>query len=91
MKQKIRLFQRRTVHYLLAMTYWLTKRLPIQSKKVVFATYRSDRLVDNFRAVYDELERRDLGYESVFLLKRFPQSLVGQIQYVFHMMQATYE
>jgi CDP-ribitol ribitolphosphotransferase len=73
------------------MTYWLTKRLPIQSKKVVFATYRSDRLVDNFRAVYDELERRDLGYEYVFLLKRFPQSLVGQIQYVFHMMRATYE
>ncbi|WP_426272612.1 CDP-glycerol glycerophosphotransferase family protein [Exiguobacterium sp. R-17] len=91
MKQKIRLLQRRTVHYLLAMTYWLTKRLPIQSKKVVFATYRSDRLVDNFRAVYDELERRDLGYEYVFLLKRFPQSLVGQIQYVFHMMRATYE
>ena len=59
MKQKIRLLQRRTVHYLLAMTYWLTKRLQIQSKKVVFATYRSDRLVDNFRAVYDELERRD--------------------------------
>jgi len=91
MKQKIRLLQRRTVHYLLAMTYWLTKRLPIQSKRVVFATYRSDRLVDNFRAVYDELERRDLGYEYVFLLKRFPQSLVGQIQYVFHMMRATYE
>jgi CDP-ribitol ribitolphosphotransferase len=91
MKQKIRLLQRRTVHYLLAMTYWLTKRLPIQSKKVVFATYRSHRLVDNFRAVYDELERRDLGYEYVFLLKRFPQSLVGQIQYVFHMMRATYE
>ncbi len=91
MKQKSRLLQRRTVHYLLAMTYWLTKRLPIQSKKVVFATYRSDRLVDNFRAVYDELERRDLGYEYVFLLKRFPQSLVGQIQYVFHMMRATYE
>lgn len=33
MKQKIRLLQRRTVHYLLAMTYWLTKRLPIQPKK----------------------------------------------------------
>lgn len=91
MKQKIRLLQRRTVHYLLAVTYWLTKRLPIQPKKVVFATYRSDRLVDNFRAVYDELERRDLGYEYVFLLKRFPQSLAGQIQYVFHMMRATYE
>ncbi|UKS56281.1 CDP-glycerol glycerophosphotransferase family protein [Exiguobacterium acetylicum] len=91
MKQKIRLLQRRTVHYLLAVTYWLTKRLPIQPKKVVFATYRSDRLVDNFRAVYDELERRNLGYQYVFLLKRFPQSLVGQIQYVFHMMRATYE
>ncbi|MGI1805934.1 CDP-glycerol glycerophosphotransferase family protein [Exiguobacterium sp. TDN 0502] len=91
MKQKIRLLQRRTVHYLLALTYWVTKRLPIQSNKVVFATYRSDRLVDNFRAVYDELEQRDLGYRYVFLLKRFPQSLGGQISYVFHMMRATYE
>ena len=91
MKQKIRLIQRRTVHYLLVMTYWLARRLPIDKQKVVFATYRSDKLVDNFRAVYDELESRDLGYNYVFLLKRFPQGLFGQIKYVFHMMRATYE
>ena len=91
MKQKLRLIQRRTVHYLLVVTYWISKFFPVQTKKVVFATYRSDKLVDNFRAVYDELESRELGFQYVFLLKRFPQNVVGQIKYVFHMMRATYE
>ncbi|AFS69344.1 CDP-glycerol--glycerophosphate glycerophosphotransferase [Exiguobacterium antarcticum] len=91
MKQKLRLIQRRTVHYLLVVTYWMSKLFPVQPKKVVFATYRSDKLVDNFRAVYDELESRELGFHYVFLLKRFPQNLFGQVKYVFHMMRATYE
>ena len=91
MKQKLRLIQRRTVHYLLLLTYWVSKFFPLQHKKVVFATYRSDKLVDNFRAVYDELESRELGFQYVFLLKRFPQNVFGQIKYVFHMMRATYE
>lgn len=86
----IKVFQRLVIHFILKIVYRISALLPIQHQKVVFATYRSEQLKDNFFYVHQELEKKRPDSRFVFLLKRFPQNKIGQVFYVFHLMKATY-
>lgn len=63
---------------------------PIKSNKVTFASYRSDKLMGNLAYIYEEIERRKEGYETVFLLKKFHSSYIGKFDYFLHMIKASY-
>ncbi len=63
---------------------------PINENKVTFASYRSAKLEGNLFYIHKELINRDYDYQYVFIFKKYHNSLAGKLDYLFHMMKASY-
>ncbi|MDN4526087.1 CDP-glycerol glycerophosphotransferase family protein [Fictibacillus fluitans] len=64
---------------------------PLKMNKVTFASYRADKLTGNLAYVYKEIKRtRKQQYDTFFLLKKFDSSFAGKLDYVLHMIKASY-
>lgn len=81
--------ERIVLKYIIKLVYIFSSVLPIK-KRIVFATYRMDRIKDNFKFIYNEIKIRDIGYEYKFLLKKTQKGIFGKIKYLIHMIIATY-
>ena len=81
--------ERLVTKYLMRVIYILSSIIPIK-KRIVFATYRTLELEDNFKYIYDEIKKQNLDYECKYLFKKVDQGLIGKVKYLFHMMRATY-
>ncbi|MEK5382119.1 CDP-glycerol glycerophosphotransferase family protein [Niallia sp. FSL W8-0635] len=53
-----------------SLTYKLCKLLPLQTRKIIFASDSRSEMSGNFQFVYDELLRRNLNYDYHLLLKK---------------------
>lgn len=81
--------ERLVIKYLIRVIYILSSIMPIK-KRVVFATYRTLELEDNFKYIYNEIKKQNLDYECKCLFKKVDPGLIGKVKYLFHMMRATY-
>ena len=61
--------ERLVTKYLMRVIYILSSIMPIK-KRVVFATYRTLELEDNFKYIYDEIKKQNLDYECKCLFKK---------------------
>ncbi|WP_141603615.1 CDP-glycerol glycerophosphotransferase family protein [Terrilactibacillus laevilacticus] len=62
----------------------------VNTRKITFASYRSDHLSGNLLSVYNEICKRQENYQFIFLLKKFNPSILGKFQYVLHLFKAGY-
>ncbi|MGG0720093.1 CDP-glycerol glycerophosphotransferase family protein [Robertmurraya massiliosenegalensis] len=62
--------------------------LPINKCKITFASYRSEKLEGNLRFIYEEFNRRNLGFKVDFLFKKYTKSPIGKLNYAVHMLKA---
>lgn len=53
-----------------SLTYKFCKLLPLQTRKIIFASDSRSEMSGNFQFVYDELLRRNLNYDYHLLLKK---------------------
>ena len=67
----------------------LSSIIPVK-KRVVFATYRTTNLSDNFKFIYKEMKSQNLDFQYKFLFKKMESGLVGKIKYLLHLIKATY-
>ena len=81
--------ERLVTKYLIRIIYLLSSIMPIK-KRIVFATYRTLKLEDNFKYIYDEVKKENLDYECKLLFKKVGPGLMGKVKYLFHMMRAAY-
>ena len=81
--------ERLVTKYLIRIIYLLSSIMPIK-KRIVFATYRTLKLEDNFKYIYDEVKKENLDYECKLLFKKVGPGLIGKVKYLFHMMRAAY-
>lgn len=81
--------ERLVTKYLMRAVYIISSILPIK-KRVVFATYRTLELEDNFKYIYEEIKRQNLDYDCFCLFKKVDPGIVGKVKYLFHMMRATF-
>lgn len=63
---------------------------PVDSKKVIFASYRSEKIEGNLKYLHEEWIRRDASYHFIFLFRKLDTSLIGKCKYLLHMLRATY-
>ncbi|WEG13143.1 CDP-glycerol glycerophosphotransferase family protein [Pullulanibacillus sp. KACC 23026] len=63
---------------------------PVQKDRVTFASYRSNVLKDNLKAVYEEWKNQKEDVQAVFLLKPYRSGWLGKWDYLFHMLRACY-
>ena len=85
----IKRLERLFTKYLLSIFYSIFRILPVKNK-TTFATYRHKELKDNFKFIYNELESRNLDFKYVFLFEKYKPSIIGKIEYMIHMIIATY-
>lgn len=79
------------VKYLIRMTFFMFSfLLPVNKNKITFASYRSESLEGNLLYLYSELKSRDDKYQTVFLFKKYNSSIYGKLDYVLHMLKASY-
>lgn len=81
--------ERLITKYLIRIVYIISSILPIK-KRVVFATYRTLELEDNFKYIYEEIKRQNLDYDCFCLFKKVDPGIIGKVKYLFHMMRATF-
>ncbi len=81
--------ERLVLKYLINIVYVCSSVLPIQ-KRVVFATNRTEQLSDNFKYIYEEMQLQKVEYQSLFLLKKMGFGWKGRLQYLLHLLKATY-
>ena len=81
--------ERLVTKYLIRIIYLLSSIMPIK-KRIVFATYRTLKLEDNFKYIYDEVKKENLDYECKLLFKKVGPGVIGKVKYLFHMMRAAY-
>lgn len=62
----------------------------VDSKKVTFASYRSEKLEGNLKYLHEAWIKRDASYHFIFLFRKLDTSLVGKCKYLIHMLRATY-
>ncbi|MCR2821434.1 CDP-glycerol glycerophosphotransferase family protein [Lederbergia panacisoli] len=58
--------------------------------KVTFASYRSNVLKDNLAFIYERMIEKYPEYKRELLFKKFNSTVMGKIQYIFHMIPACY-
>lgn len=63
----------------------------VNSNKITFASYRSDKLKDNLYFLCNELQAQYPNYQYHFVFKKFHSSFRGKIDYFFHLSRAIYE
>ncbi|MFS0638728.1 CDP-glycerol glycerophosphotransferase family protein [Mesobacillus foraminis] len=79
------------VKYLIRTVFFMSCLLfPVNQKKVTFASYRSGKLEGNLLYIHEEFRRRDEGHQYHFLFKKYQGSLMGKLNYVMHMLQASH-
>lgn len=81
--------ERLVLKYIVCIVYVICSLVPVK-KRVVFATYRTTKLSDNFKFIYNEMKSQPLDYEYVFLLKKMESGVLGKIKYLLHLLKATY-
>ena len=81
--------ERLVLKYIVCIVYVICSLVPVK-KRVVFATYRTTKLSDNFKFIYNEMKSQPLDYEYVFLLQKMEPGLLGKIKYLLHLLKATY-
>lgn len=81
--------ERLVLKYIVCIVYVICSLVPVK-KRVVFATYRTTKLSDNFKFIYNEMKSQPLDYEYIFLLKKMEPGLFGKIKYLLHLLKATY-
>ncbi|WAA09704.1 CDP-glycerol glycerophosphotransferase family protein [Fervidibacillus albus] len=63
---------------------------PVNDKKVIFASYRSNEFQGNLLYLKNELDKIDPDYKVKILFKKFTPTIYGRFIYVFHMFKAIY-
>lgn len=63
----------------------------INQRKITFASYRTSYLKDNLLFIYEEIKKAHPEYKCTFLFKKFDSSPIGKIQYLIHMIVASYQ
>lgn len=86
----IRLLPTKLVVLLIRFTFFWFKLFPIVEKRVVFASYRAEQLSGNMLYVHNEIMRQVPDIEVRYLFKKLRGSLLGKLDYVFHMLKASY-
>lgn len=81
--------ERLILKYTISAIYKISLLMPIR-KRVVFATNRTTELTDNFKYIYEEMQRQQLDFEYKFLLKKMESTLIGRLMYFLHLLKATY-
>lgn len=81
--------ERLVLKYIICIVYMLSSIIPVK-KRVVFATYRTTNLSDNFKFIYKEMKSQNLDFQYKFLFKKMESGLVGKIKYLLHLIKATY-
>ena len=76
--------ERLVLKYIICLIYFLSSIIPVK-KRVVFATYRTTKLSDNFKFIYKEMKSQDLDFEYKFLLKKMESGVVGKVKYLLHL------
>ena len=62
--------ERLVLKYIICIVYMLSSIIPVK-KRVVFATYRTTNLSDNFKFIYKEMKSQNLDFQYKFLLKKW--------------------
>ncbi len=81
--------ERLVLKYIVCIVYVICSLVPVK-KRVVFATYRTTKLSDKFKFIYNEMKSQPLDYQYVFLLQKMEPGLLGKIKYLLHLLKATY-
>lgn len=81
--------ERLVLKYLVKVVYTGSRLFPVRNR-VVFATNRTTVLADNFKFLDEELKRQGLNYEHVYLLKKIGSGVWGRLDYLIHLLEATY-
>ncbi|WP_053218155.1 CDP-glycerol glycerophosphotransferase family protein [Virgibacillus senegalensis] len=63
---------------------------PFRPDKVTFASYRSEQLKGNLLYLYNELENNREHYTYTMLFKKYDSSFLGKLDYVLHLIRASY-
>ncbi|MFP7298697.1 CDP-glycerol glycerophosphotransferase family protein [Neobacillus niacini] len=75
--------------YVLGTLYKLiTLVCPINQKKVVFASFRSNQLSGNLEYIYKELKNTNNDFSMVFLFGKYKKKPLGQLRYYVQMIRA---
>jgi CDP-ribitol ribitolphosphotransferase len=86
----VNLFVTKVVKMIFRGTYGLLAAfLPVKRNKVVIASYREEKLSENFQALYDRLHNNS-GLKITCLLKKMNPGLAGKAAYVFHLFSSLY-
>jgi CDP-glycerol glycerophosphotransferase (TagB/SpsB family) len=62
----------------------------VKEKKVTFASYRDVELKGNLAFIYRELNAKYPDYDIHFLFKKLNSSKIGKLNYLLHMLKASY-
>src|SRR5690554_3964207 len=71
------------------LTWALTYFLPVRKRKVTFISYFDHKLAGDFLQVYQKLKEEE-DYQLVLLIKKFSNSLLDKLAYLFHFALQTY-
>jgi teichoic acid ribitol-phosphate primase len=63
----------------------------VDSYKVTFASYRSEKISGNLYYIWKELEQAYPNYKCNFIFKKFNGTLMGKVSYIFHMLKVSYD
>jgi CDP-ribitol ribitolphosphotransferase len=74
----------------LRITYLLCLVLPINPRKVVFASARAETLEGNLRFIHDALVAEHPDHRIVLLLERYSYGFIGKVRYLLRLMRGTY-
>ncbi|MDA1476606.1 CDP-glycerol glycerophosphotransferase family protein [Bacillus changyiensis] len=78
------------VKLLFRLTYSLLVMLfPVNQRKVVIASYREEKMSDNFKWVHDQLSQ-DSSLHFTLLFKKMDSGLLGKFKYFCHLLSALY-
>lgn len=62
----------------------------VDKEKITFASYRSEKLSGNLYYVWKELQEEYPNYHCHYAFKRYHGTLLGKVDYLFHMLKASY-
>ncbi|WP_078543821.1 CDP-glycerol glycerophosphotransferase family protein [Litchfieldia alkalitelluris] len=77
--------------YFVKLAYLIcTLIFPVNPKKITFASYRAEELKGNLAYIYKEISYEYRDYSCHFLFKKYNSSFGGKVDYLNHMLKASY-
>ena len=73
-----------------SIVFKVSKIIPINKNKVIFASNKSNELSGNLKCIYEEIQKQNLDYKIKFYFRNYDRKLINEIKMYYNLATAKY-